>query len=78
MRQIEYRRGEGARWLVLTWYTPELEPWFAGFLPSNLRRDPHGARGGDMLGDFKKRYPIVSQGEHYAIMDLAGRRNIQP
>ena len=38
IKQIEAAKHEGARWLVITWYIPELEPWFAAFIPRNLRR----------------------------------------
>jgi dolichyl-phosphate-mannose-protein mannosyltransferase len=38
--QIDVRRREGARWLVTTWFTPDLDPWFSRFLPASFSRVP--------------------------------------
>jgi uncharacterized membrane protein len=38
--QIDERRREGARWLVTTWFTPDLDPWFSRFLPASFSRVP--------------------------------------
>src|SRR5512143_990020 len=34
LQQIEKRRSEGAQWLVLTWYTPDLEPPVHKYFPA--------------------------------------------
>jgi hypothetical protein len=52
--QIDERRREGARWLVTTWFTPDLDPWFSRFRSASFSRVPrfgggrtwhHGATG---------------------------------
>ena len=67
--QVSSKQKQGAKWLVITWYTPELEPWFANFTPKNLRRDP-GVDGKGLYAYLKDNYPVVRVGRNYAVMRL--------
>jgi len=69
VRQIEAARRKGATWLVVTWYTPDLERWFAPFLPSNLRRYP-GVDGYPIFLSLQQRYPVVRDSRNYAVLHL--------
>lgn len=67
--QIGIKNEKGAKWLVITWYTPDLEPWFSPYLPNNLRRDP-GVNGKELYNYMKKRYKTVCIDNNYAVMQL--------
>ena len=67
--QIETARRAGARWLVMTWYTPDQESWFVSALPKNLRRYP-GVDGYPIYQALKQRYRVVVSDKNYAIMSL--------
>lgn len=62
-------REQRVPWLVLTWYTPDLEPWFEPFIPKNLKRDP-GINGQSLLLDLIKHYSVVRIDQNYAILKL--------
>lgn len=72
--QIEARRREGARWLVATWYTPELEPWFTPLLPASFGRQPRfegvPVDGQMLVKQLSAFYPIAQQGENFALLRL--------
>lgn len=73
-RQIEQKRKAGARWLIATWYSPDLEPWFSPFLPASFGRQPKfngslvdGLSITQQLAEF---YPKIAEGKNYAILQL--------
>jgi hypothetical protein len=68
-KQIETAKRAGARWVVLTWYTPDQESWFVSALPKNLRRYP-GVDGYPIYQALKQRYRVVASDKNYAIMSL--------
>jgi len=72
--QIRNRRAEGARWLVLTWFTPDLDPWFAGALPASFSRCPRTPEGpvdGRAIASALARdYPAVTGGANFTVLDL--------
>ena len=73
-RQIEVRRNEGARWVVTTWFTPDLEPWFTPLLPAAFSRCPtlNGVPvDGRAITDYLSRqYPVAAQGQNFALLNL--------
>ena len=72
--QIEARRHAGARWLVATWYTQDLDPWFTPFLPASFSRCPRFADqpvdGHGLAEQLALHYPIVVQGLNFAVLRL--------
>ncbi len=67
--QINSRRDQGAKWLLLTWYTPDLEPWYSHFLPEQFNRSPRF--DSKIIADkLKRRYPVARSGDNYAILSL--------
>ena len=72
--QIEARRQAGARWLVATWYTQDLDPWFTPFLPASFSRCPRFADqpvdGHGLAEQLALHYPIVVQGLNFAVLRL--------
>jgi hypothetical protein len=72
--QIEARRREGARWLVTTWYTPDLDPWFASLLPASFSRCPRlqgvPVDGRSLTAELARKFPIVARGENFAVLRL--------
>jgi 4-amino-4-deoxy-L-arabinose transferase-like glycosyltransferase len=67
--QINSKRDEGAKWLVVTWYTPDLEPWYSKFLPKEFNRllkfDSK-----NIADKLKMCYPVVRSGDNYVILKL--------
>ena len=68
--QIEAAKSRGARWLVITYYSADQEPWFESLIPKNLRRSP-GIDGKKMLLHLQAHYKIVNESRNYAILDLS-------
>ena len=73
-RQIENRRQEGLRWIVATWFTPDLDPWFTPLLPTDFSRQPKmngspvdGLAIVDQLSVF---YPVATRGSNFAVMSV--------
>lgn len=73
--QIERRRREGAKWLVTTWYTPDLEPWFSPLLPERFGRQPQfrGERvnGQAIVQELARDYPVTTRGANFAILQIS-------
>ncbi len=71
LQQIEKRRSEGAAWLVLTWYTPDLEPPIHKCFPAgaNLTMNP-GVDGRAYYDEFKKRYALALESRNFALFRL--------
>ena len=72
--QIEARRREGAHWLVTTWFTPDLEPWFAPLLPAAFSRCPQvqgvPVDGRSLTIELARRFPVVTRGKNFAVLRL--------
>ncbi len=73
--QIEHVRQEGVRWIVATWFTPDLDPWFTPLLPPNFSRRPtlNGSPvdGLAIVDDLSASYPVVSRGPNFAVLSLS-------
>ena len=73
-RQVEMRRLEGARLVVATWFTADLEPWFTPLLPGAFSRCPtlNGVPvDGRAITDYLSRqYPVAAQGPNFALLRL--------
>jgi hypothetical protein len=67
--QIESKRVLGARWLIVTWYTPELEPWYSQFLPHPFRRAP-AFDSEAVASELRHRYPMARSGTNFMILNL--------
>ena len=72
--QIEARRQEGARWVVATWFTPELDPWFASALPASFSRCPRFQNlpvdGQAIVAELEHDFPVAAKGTNYSILRL--------
>lgn len=67
--QINSKRDEGAKWLFVTWFTPDLEPWYSKFLPAQFKRAP--SFNSEIIADeLKRRYSTVRSGNNFAILSL--------
>jgi hypothetical protein len=62
-------RNKGAEILVLTWYTPELEPWFIHWAPSSFARDS-GVDVSVLRAKLSEHYPSVLIENNWLIFDL--------
>ena len=73
-RQIEARRKEGARWIVATWFTPDLDPWFTPILPASFSRCPRlngvTVDGRAITDGLSRYYPVVATGSNFAVLKL--------
>lgn len=69
LTQINSKRAEGAKWLFVTWYTPDLEPWYSKFLPKEFNRSLK-FDSKDVADKLKMYYPIVRSGNNFAILSL--------
>jgi hypothetical protein len=71
---VERRRGEGARWLVATWYSPALEPWVNSFLPATFSRQPRlqgvPVAGEQLISALTERFRIAARGPNFIVLDL--------
>jgi hypothetical protein len=72
--QIEARRRDGLRWIVATWFTPDLDPWFAAFLPASFSRCPrlNGqlVDGRAITRHMAQYYPVVVHGSNFAVLEV--------
>jgi 4-amino-4-deoxy-L-arabinose transferase-like glycosyltransferase len=72
--QIDARRGDGARIAVATWFSPDLDPWFAGWLPPSLSRSPRfdgvPVDGRGIAERLSQRYRVVDRGANYVVWRL--------
>lgn len=72
--QVDAARSLGARWLVTTWFTPELDPWLAAEVPAIFSRVPrfNGAEvnGRAITEQLAARFSIVDQGTNFAVLKL--------
>lgn len=72
--QIETRRRAGARWLVVTWWTPALDPWFTPLLPGTFSRCPRFAGqpvdGAAIVAALEHTYAVRARGPNFAVLQL--------
>jgi hypothetical protein len=72
--QIEEHRRDGLRWIVATWFTPDLDPWFAAFLPASFSRCPRfnsqPVDGRAIARHMAEYYPVVVQGSNFAVLEV--------
>jgi 4-amino-4-deoxy-L-arabinose transferase-like glycosyltransferase len=72
--QIDARRADGVRVGVATWFTPDLDPWFARFLPASFSRRPrvNGAPvdGSNIADRLSQRYRVANKGANYVVWKL--------
>jgi len=70
--QIERRRFEGVRWIVATWFTPDLDPWFTPLLPMDFSRSPRmngsPVDGLTIVNRLSASYPVVTRGANFAVL----------
>ena len=72
LKQVAERRNEGAKWLVITWYTPEIEPAIEYYIPAsaNTKVDP-GIDGRRFYRELIKIYPVAFESKNYAVLKLS-------
>ena len=67
--ELEEYRGKGAKWLVITWYRPDLEHWMNYVLPVYFKRAPL-KDGFAVYQNLLTRYPVIFESEHFGILRL--------
>ena len=73
LSDVDQYRSKGARWLVLTRYTPTLEPWFVRYIPSQFARRP--SVDGDAVEEMlAQRFAEVVHTANISIYDLRAPR----
>jgi hypothetical protein len=74
LQQITTHRAAGARWLLITWFTPNLDPWFSRLLPASFSRCPRiggtPVDGQRLATALAGRYPVVNHGLNHLILKL--------
>jgi hypothetical protein len=74
LADVSHRRSEGARWLVATWFTPELDQWFTPFLPAAFSRQPslqsQPVDGRTIVEPLMQRYTTAAVGGNYVVLRL--------
>ena len=76
MNQIEKSRKNGAKWVLVTYYTNSLEPWISAFIPKQYHKDPtvyfHGVDGGALIRLLHERMnmPIEAEGPNFAVLKI--------
>ena len=73
-RQIEVAHRAGVRWIVATWFTPDLDPWFTPLLPADFSRQPKlngtPVEGMAIVDHLSTSYPVVTRGSNFAVLSL--------
>lgn len=72
--QINSKRDKGAKWLFVTWFTADLEPWYSKYLPRRFKRAPD-FNSKFIADELKRRYPMVRSGNNFAILSLTAATN---
>ena len=74
---VSHRRSEGARWLVATWFTAELDPWFTPLLPAAFSRQPRlqgqPVDGRAIVQALMQQFSSAAAGENYVVLRLDDR-----
>lgn len=72
--QVRTPPQQSARWLVITWFTPDLDPWFSRYLPAGFSRCPRyeGAPvdGSGLARKLQEHFPVAAEGKNYKILAL--------
>jgi hypothetical protein len=68
-QQVEDFRSRGAKFLVITWYSADREPWFVGLVPRRFARDP-GYDCRAVFVEFSKIYETVQHGPNFGVLRL--------
>ena len=69
IEQVEGYKQQGARFLLVTWHTPDLEPWFAAYIPRKLLRDPM-VNGKKIYENLKNTYIDIYEDKNCGILLL--------
>jgi hypothetical protein len=69
VHEVDQYRGKGARYILVTRYTPGLEPWFANYIPSRFKRDPH-IDSQKIVDVLKQRYRILTEKPNFLIFAI--------
>jgi hypothetical protein len=69
--QLETRHKQGAKWMVISWYSPDLESPVEAYIPvsAKTRIDP-GIDGRIVFNTLNKHYATAFQGKNYAVLKL--------
>ncbi len=70
-KQAETKRIAGAKWMIISWYTSELESPVDAYIPASAKTgvDP-GIDGRIVFDMLKKEYATAFQGKNYAVLKL--------
>ena len=76
MNQIEKSKKNGAKWVLVTYYTKALEPWISAFIPKQYQRDPSvsfpGVDGGALIKLLHEQMnmPIEVEGPNFVVFRM--------
>jgi len=68
-KQIDEYRDRGAKYIVVTWYSSDLEPWFVKYIPQRFARNPN-VDGKSIFASLKNHYSPVSEGKNFGIVRI--------
>jgi hypothetical protein len=71
--QIEDKQKQGAKWLFVTWYTSDVEPWYSPMLPERFKRKLDFDSEA-IADELKRRYQVANSGKNFAILSLMSRQ----
>lgn len=63
------KRKKDAKYLIVTWYSEDLEPWFVHLIPAQFARNP-GIDGRQLFDRLTARYQPISRGPNYGLLQL--------
>ena len=55
------------KWILITWYTSDLEPWYSKYLPKKFERSP-SFNSLDIASNICSNFKIISKGRNFAIL----------
>lgn len=65
------KKNQGAKWIVVTWYTPDMESSVEKFIPASAKTKSDPGINGMAVYDYLRQiYPVVLERKNYAIMKL--------
>jgi len=70
--EIEDKKKQGSKWLFVTWYTSDVEPWYSPILPKRFKRKLDFDSEA-IADELKRRYPVARSGKNFAILSLVPR-----
>lgn len=71
--QIEDKQKQGSKWLFVTWYTSDVEPWYSLILPKRFKRKLDFDSEA-IADELKRRYPVARSGKNFAILSLVSHQ----